>query len=71
MKEKTREILNEMIEDMKDKLRIANADAMKADQIPLNRFDDVEELHAMVMRKDKFSVSEMDAIVSEIGNFRK
>ena len=71
MRERTRESLNEMIEQMKDKLRLVNSDAMKADQFPIERFDDVEELHTMVMKKGTFSVSEMDAIVSELGNLRK
>ena len=71
MKEKTRENLNEMIEQIKEKLRIVNGDAMKADHFSLTRFDDVEELYAMVMKKDTFSVSEMDAIVSELGNLRE
>jgi len=43
MRDKTRDNLNEMIEEIKDKLRIVNGDAMKADHFSLARFDDVEE----------------------------
>ncbi|MCD8510833.1 MAG: DUF1128 domain-containing protein [Bacillus sp. (in: Bacteria)] len=68
--EKTRENLTTMIEEIKTKLRIVNAGAMKAEHYSLDRFDDVEELHTMVMKKSNFSVSEMDAIVSELGSLR-
>ncbi|MBU9720286.1 MULTISPECIES: DUF1128 domain-containing protein [Bacillaceae] len=68
--EKSRENLNAMIEEIKTKLRIVNGGAMKADHYSLDRFDDVEELHSMVMKKSNFSVSEMDAIVSELGSLR-
>ncbi|SDY73419.1 Uncharacterized protein YfkK, UPF0435 family [Evansella caseinilytica] len=67
---KTRENLNEMIEAIKAKLQIVNAGAMKAEHYSLDRFDDVEELYELVMKKDRFSVSEMDAIVSELGSMR-
>lgn len=70
MKEKTRENLNTMIEEMKEKLKIVNSDALKADQFPLENFDHIEELHSIVMKKSSFSLSEMDAIVTELGNLR-
>lgn len=70
MIEKTRENLNALIEDMKEKLKIVNGDALKADHFPIERFDDIKELHAIVMKKSSFSISEMDAIVTELGNLR-
>ncbi|MDG5788222.1 DUF1128 domain-containing protein [Evansella sp. AB-P1] len=69
-REKTRENLTAMIEEIKEKLRLVNAGAMKAEHYSLDRFDDVEELYLMVKKKERFSVSEMDAIVSELGNLR-
>ncbi|ADU30789.1 DUF1128 domain-containing protein [Evansella cellulosilytica] len=69
-KEHTRENLSAMIEEIKKKLQIVNAGAMKAEHYSLDRFSDVEELYEMVMKKSNFSVSEMDAIVTELGNLR-
>ncbi|MFA9557430.1 DUF1128 domain-containing protein [Evansella sp. AB-rgal1] len=70
IREKTRENLNQMIEEIKTKLQIVNGAAMKAEYYSLERFDDVEELYLMVIKKERFSVSEMDAIVTELGNLR-
>lgn len=69
-KEKNRKNLDLMIEDIKSQLQIVNGGAMKAEHYSLDRFEDIEELHTMVMKKSNFSVSEMDAIVSELGSLR-
>ena len=69
-KERTQESLELMIEDIKDQLHIVNGGAMKAKYYSLDKFDDIEELHTMVMKKTNFSVSELDAIVIELGKLR-
>ena len=60
-----------MIEKIKDKLRMANADAMQADVFDENQYEDLQYLYEMVMKRTSFSPSEMNAIVAELGSLRK
>lgn len=60
-----------MIEQIKDKLRMANADAMQADVFDENQYEDLQYLYEMVMKRTSFSPSEMNAIVAELGSLRK
>nr|WP_259457882.1 DUF1128 domain-containing protein [Salipaludibacillus neizhouensis] len=68
--EKKREDLSIMIEDIKKQLHIVNGAAIKPENFSLKKYDDIEEIHTMVMKKTNFSVSELDAIVSELGTMR-
>ena len=60
-----------MIEQMKDKLRMVNVDAMKSEHFSEENYEDLLYLYEMVMKRESFSPSEMQAIVAELGSFRK
>ena len=60
-----------MIEQMKDKLRMVNVDAMKSEHFSEENYEDLLYLYEMIMKRDSFSPSEMQAIVAELGSFRK
>lgn len=60
-----------MIEQMKDKLRMVNVDAMKSEHFSDESYEDLLYLYEMVMKRESFSPSEMQAIVAELGSFRK
>ncbi|MER1986756.1 MAG: DUF1128 domain-containing protein [Solibacillus sp.] len=60
-----------MIEQIKEKLRMVNVDAMQSDAFDEGKYEDLQYLFEMVMKRDSFSPSEMNAIVSELGNLRK
>lgn len=60
-----------MIEQMKEKLRMVNVDAMQPDAFDENKYEDLQYLYKMVMKRNSFSPSEMNAIVSELGELRK
>lgn len=60
-----------MIEQIKEKLRMVNVDAMKSDHFSDDHYDDLMYLYEMVMKRNTFSPSEMQAIVSELGALRK
>lgn len=60
-----------MIEQIKEKLRMVNADAMRSDSIDESQYEDLLYLYEMVMKRDSFSPSEMQAIVAELGSLRK
>ena len=60
-----------MIEQIKEKLRMVNVDAMRAESFDESAYEDLHYLYTMVMKRDSFSPSEMQAIASEIGSLRK
>ena len=60
-----------MIEQIKEKLRMVNVDAMQSDKFDEEKYEDLQYLYEMVMKRDSFSPSEMEAIVSELGTLRK
>lgn len=63
--------ITKMINDMKDKLRMANIEAMQAEDFATDRYEDLVFIHKMVMKRDYISANEMEAIVSELGSLRK
>ena len=67
----TQENVIYMIEQIKEKLRMVNADAMQSDKFSEEKYEDLQYLYEMVMKRESFSPSEMEAIVLELGNLRK
>ena len=68
---KSTENIKFMINAIQEKLQMINSSALRADSFPDNSYDDLVEIYEMVMSKNRFSPSEMQAIVEEIGNLRK
>ncbi|MGZ0084462.1 DUF1128 domain-containing protein [Caldibacillus thermoamylovorans] len=60
-----------MIEQLKQKLKMLNWEAMKPSHFSEEWYDELKEIFEMVMKRDSFSPSEMQAIVEELGNLRK
>lgn len=60
-----------MVDQMKDKLRMVNVDAMKSENFDEANYEDLVYLYEMVMKRETFSPSEMQAIVAELGYLRK
>lgn len=60
-----------MIEQIKDKLRMVNVDAMKSDHFDDSQYEDLYYLYNMVKNRTTISPSEMQAIASELGSLRK
>ncbi|THF77510.1 DUF1128 domain-containing protein [Cohnella fermenti] len=59
-----------MIEGIKTKLRMASAAAMQASSFHVDKYEDIKDIYDMVSSKDKFSISEVEALVSELGKLR-
>lgn len=60
-----------MIGQIKDKLRMVNVDAMKADSFDDSQYEDLHYLYNMVKNRTTISPSEMQAIATELGSLRK
>ena len=68
---KSTENIKIMINGIQEKLQMINSSAMRADSFNDSSYEDLLEIYEMVMSKDRFSPSEMQAIVVEIGKLRK
>ncbi|WP_134704086.1 DUF1128 domain-containing protein [Ammoniphilus sp. YIM 78166] len=67
----SRENMVYMLNELQKKLTMANTSVMNPDAFELNVYEDMYDLFEMVMRKERFSINEMEAIVSELGSLRK
>ncbi len=68
---KSPENITFMIDQISEKLRMLNIGAIKGDAFDEEMYEDLKYLYEMVMRKDSFSPSEMQAIAEELGALRK
>ncbi|MGG1514158.1 DUF1128 domain-containing protein [Paenibacillus oryzisoli] len=60
-----------MFEEIKKKLRMATGGSIKASNVSEEVYEDLRDLYEMVASKDRFSISEIDAITTELGKLRK
>lgn len=67
----TPENINYMIEQIKEKIRMVNVDAMKADSFNTDKYDDLQFIYKMVMKREHISSNELEAIAAELGSLRK
>ncbi len=68
---KSKENIVFMVEAIKEKLRMANVDAFKADHFNEEMYEELKDIYELVTTKTAFSISEMQAIAAELGNIRK
>lgn len=59
-----------MIEAIKTKLRMATGAAMQASSFGVGHYEDIKDIYDMVASKERFSISEVEALVSELGKLR-
>src|SRR5690606_1139774 len=60
-----------MLNAIKSKLKMAVGAAMQASHYDLTRYEDLKDIYEMVAEKENFSISEIEAIASELGKLRK
>ena len=68
---KSAENVEYMIEKIKEKLKVMNLGAIKPSHFDENMYEELVEIYEMVMRKNNFSTSEMQARAEERGSLRK
>ncbi|SER05615.1 Uncharacterized protein YfkK, UPF0435 family [Gracilibacillus ureilyticus] len=73
MSKKTRshENFNQMIEEMGRMLQVVNSSLMDPKDYDFEKFDEIEELHALLKHKGKLTVAETNAFIEELKNYRK
>lgn len=67
----TPENIDFMVSQIKEKLRMVNVDAVKSEHFSQDQYEDLHDIYDMVMKRETFSPSEMQAIASELGSLRK
>ena len=67
----TPENVDYMVEKIKEKLRMMNIGAVRAEHFNSEMYEELHEIYTMVMKKTTFSPSEMQAIASELGSLKK
>lgn len=68
---KTQENVEYMIEEIKSKLRMASGAAMQPSSFSVDQYDDIFDVYDLIMNKPTLSISEVEAIASELGRLRR
>lgn len=70
LSKKNAENIEYMIEQIKTKLRMASGAAMNASAFSIDQYEDIHDVYELVMNKSNLSISEVEALVSELGRLR-
>ncbi|RXZ84066.1 DUF1128 domain-containing protein [Paenibacillaceae bacterium] len=68
--EATQDNVEFMIEAIKSKLKMATAAAMQASHFKVAQYEDIKEVYEVIADKNNFSISEVEALVTELGTLR-
>lgn len=60
-----------MVNEIVTKMKMVNIGAIKSDSMDSEMYEELHEIYEMVMKKDNFSPSEMQALAEELGRLRK
>lgn len=71
LSQKSVENVEFMIEKIKEKLKVLNFGAIKPSHFDEEMYEELKDIYELVMKKETFSISEMQAIVEELGSLRK
>lgn len=66
----TTENVSFMIEQIKEKIRMVNVDAMKAESFNTDKYEDLRYIYKIVMKREHISSNELEAIAAELGSLR-
>ena len=71
LNEPTNENLSYMINHLADQLQVVNRGLMDPEDYDLKYYEDIKDIYDMTQMRGQMSVSEIQAIVGELGKFRK
>ena len=69
--QKSAENVQFMVEEIKKKLKMATGAAIKPTHFSEDQYEDIKDIYQLIMTKNNISISEMEAIVSELGRLKK
>nr|WP_249315736.1 DUF1128 domain-containing protein [Bacillus sp. FJAT-49711] len=67
----TPENIEYMVNEIVTKMKMVNIGAIKSESMDSEMYEELHEIYEMVMKKDNFSPSEMQALAEELGRLRK
>lgn len=67
----TRDNLAFILNEMADKLNVANRGLLDPEDYDLNRYEDIKMMYDLIVQKGQLTASEANAFVSELGAVRK
>ncbi|GAB6992434.1 DUF1128 domain-containing protein [Paenibacillus pini] len=70
LSQKSSENIDYMIEEIKLKLRMASGAAMQSSAFSTEQYEDIQDIYELVMSKSNLSISEVEAIATELGRLR-
>lgn len=59
-----------MIDGICKKLNMASGGLIKPEHFDIQRYEDIKDIYDIIMNKENISISEMEAIATEIGKMR-
>lgn len=71
IQDRTQASVEQMINTIKDRLKMATAAAMQSSAFSVEQYDDIKDIYDIVVSKPSFSISEVEALVSELGRLRR
>jgi uncharacterized protein YfkK (UPF0435 family) len=71
LQEPKQENLEVIINDMAEKLQVVNRSLMDPEDYDLDKYEEIKSLHDIIEMKGQLSVSEIQAFVQELGQYRK
>lgn len=71
LSQKSKENVEYMIKKITEKLNVINIGAIKPSHFNEDMYEELKDIYELVMKKDRFSPSEMQAIAEELGSLRK
>ncbi|MCE5171928.1 DUF1128 domain-containing protein [Paenibacillus profundus] len=71
VQDRTQASVEQMIDTIKDRLKMATAAAMQSSAFSVEQYDDIKDIYDIVISKPSFSISEVEALVSELGRLRR
>lgn len=67
----SRENIEYIIETIKTKLQVVNAAAINPKSFDTENYEDLLDLYDFLAKKDRFTMSEIESIIDELGKLRK
>lgn len=68
---KSKENMMYMVDKISEKLNFINTGIMKASQFDEEKYEELFDIYQLVIKRDRFSPNERQAIAEELGSLRK
>ena len=71
LEQASKENVEYIYEFIKKKLQVVNTAAMSAKSFDTDQYEDLLDIYEFLTKKDSFTMSEIESIITELGKMRK